>query len=153
MPEESFIESSRINIYNADLVLSISVVFLMGFWWFFGGKLCCWSSKTPNKKDDNSASCRKKWTFSLTLRKTLFQNAYFLIFFFCKRNGLQKKETMRWSKRVQTVAWTAKSDQQLQKHILPLVAFGCSTVLEVLGSKSGGLGAKKQKLRCNWTNQ
>lgn len=46
------------------------------------------------------------------------------------------------------MAWTAKkSGQQLQKHVLPRVAFGCSTVWEVLVSKSGGLGARKEKIQ------
>lgn len=52
------------------------------------------------------------------------------------------------------MAWTAKkSGQQLQKHVLPRVAFGCSTVWEVLGSKSGGLGARKEKFKCIQTDQ
>lgn len=36
-----------------------------------------------------------------------------------------------------------------RKNVLPSVAFGCSTVGEVLGSKSGGLGARKEKLKCS----
>lgn len=52
------------------------------------------------------------------------------------------------------MVWTAKnSDQQLQKHVLPSVAFGCSTAWEVLGSRSGGLGARKEKLKGNRTDQ
>lgn len=39
------------------------------------------------------------------------------------------------------------------KHVLPSVAFGFSTVWEVLGSKNGGLGARKEKLKCNRTDQ
>lgn len=53
---------------------------------------------------------------------------------------------MRWSNRVQAVTWAAeKIDQQLHKYVLPKVAFCCSTVWEVLGSESGGFGARKQK--------
>ena len=52
------------------------------------------------------------------------------------------------------VAWTVKKrNQELQKHVLPSVAFGCSTIWEVLGSKSGGLGARKEKFKCNRTDQ
>lgn len=78
--------------------------------------------------------------------KNIFQNDYFLTFFLSKRNGLQTKEAMRWSNRVQAVTWAAeKIDQQLHKYVLPKVAFCCSTVWEVLGSESGGFGARKQK--------
>lgn len=53
---------------------------------------------------------------------------------------------MRWSNWVQAVTWAAeKTDQQLRKYVLPKVGFCCSTVLEVLGSGSGGFGARKQK--------
>lgn len=44
------------------------------------------------------------------------------------------------------MTWAAeKTDQQLRKYVLPKVGFCCSTVLEVLGSGSGGFGARKQK--------